>query len=121
MSESPDGHARFREGIRSELGRLFELVFQTMENFMTRIAWIATLLGTVLLATGCTPAPQPPPNPPPVLEPALPEPIAEEPEEPAEPEKPKVVDAVGNALFKSLLGDEEEEELPEAPPFNPQP
>ena len=96
---------------------------------MKRIAWIATLLGVVLLAWGCRPAPDEPADPPSeaaqpeitMPEPADPPDVAGPPEEPADqPEKPKVVGAVGKALFKSLVGDAEDEEPPQAPPFNPQ-
>lgn len=96
---------------------------------MKRIAWITTFLGVVLLACGCRPAPEEPSNTPPnavesevaAPQPADPPDVAGPPEAPAgEAEKPKVINAVGKALFKSLIGDTEEEQPPEAPPFKPQ-
>lgn len=96
---------------------------------MKRIAWITMFLGVVLLACGCRPAPEEFSDPSldaaesesPVPQPADPPDAAGPPEAPAdEAEKPKVLDAVGKALFKSLIGDTEEEQPPEAPPFNPQ-
>jgi len=96
---------------------------------MKRIAWIATFLGVVLLAWGCRPAPDEPADPLPeaaqpentMPEQADPPDAAGPPEAPADgAEEPKVIGAVGNALFKSLVGDAEEEEPPQAPPFDPQ-